>query len=540
MKPNLLKNSYAAIVALFVAVFALPTTAQAEKYFLEIAGKQVDHSNRKDLTVIKGVTGKASYDTETKTLTLENATIKSTITAVATDIDGLTINLIGTNTFISEKKKGLFIRQQGNVTITGTGKLIVQGSTTAKYPADRTAIQNMGIINVSGCTVEATGGAMGITDGTWNFDRCNMRIKGGGDANNPNIGSICMMKEKAPQFNGCEITEPAGTEWKELKVDGKTVFSLFGADRKVVTDWVTIKPQNATEYPIKIAGTTISSDNCDNLSVIPGVTGIAKYDPLEKVLFLEDATLTTDKAPAILSDIEGLKIDIKGTSNLTSGKYPTIRFEKPATITGGGTISLESTDSCGIRLVKTTLIIEGCTVNAKGKENGIAGTDGKGERLTINNATVTAEGKEKGSVAQIAKLTLDGSVITAPMGAKFDKQKKAIVLDGNVVTEKVTIVPGTLFSFTIAGAEVHSANCKDLTVIPGVKGKVAYDNGTRTLTLENASIETTKEEYNGIANTLDGLNIVLVGNNTITAEKGFGLSNYEIAQLRSKATASWL
>ncbi|WP_278576659.1 hypothetical protein [Alloprevotella tannerae] len=56
MKQHLLKNTYAAIVALFIAMMALPTTAQAQtKYDLKICGTQVTSDNCGDLSVIAGV-----------------------------------------------------------------------------------------------------------------------------------------------------------------------------------------------------------------------------------------------------------------------------------------------------------------------------------------------------------------------------------------------------------------------------------------------------------------------------------------------------
>ena len=45
------------------------------------------------------------------------------------------------------------------------------------------------------------------------------------------------------------------------------------------------------------------------------------------------------------------------------------------------------------------------------------------------------------------------------------------------------------YGLQIAGVEVTSANCSDLTAIPGVTGRVSYDPTTKTLTLEDASID---------------------------------------------------
>ena len=41
----------------------------------------------------------------------------------------------------------------------------------------------------------------------------------------------------------------------------------------------------------------------------------------------------------------------------------------------------------------------------------------------------------------------------------------------------------TKYGFAIAGTWVTSENCNDLTVIPGVEGKVRYDENTKTLFL---------------------------------------------------------
>ena len=79
MKPNLLKNMYATIAALFVAMFALPTTMHAQtEYDLTICGTKVTSANCNDLSKINGVSGTVKYDPTTKVLTLQNAVIKST------------------------------------------------------------------------------------------------------------------------------------------------------------------------------------------------------------------------------------------------------------------------------------------------------------------------------------------------------------------------------------------------------------------------------------------------------------------------------
>lgn len=80
---------------------------------------------------------------------------------------------------------------------------------------------------------------------------------------------------------------------------------------------------------------------------------------------------------------------------------------------------------------------------------------------------------------------------------------------------------------SIAGAPITHDNCNDLSVIDGVSGIVKYDEATKTLTLENATIHNSAETINGpgIYNIIGDLTIRIIGNNTIVSEKSVGLWN---------------
>ena len=65
------------------------------------------------------------------------------------------------------------------------------------------------------------------------------------------------------------------------------------------------------------------------------------------------------------------------------------------------------------------------------------------------------------------------------------------------------------YGFKVAGVDVTSDNYLDLTEINGVSGKVYFDPNTRTLTLDNATIEA--NDCNAILNeTCDNLLIKLL------------------------------
>ena len=123
MKQHLLKNTYAAIVALFIAMMALPTTAQAQtEYDLEICGTQVTSDNCGDLSVIDGVEGTVKYDPDSKTLTLEGAKLNAG-SCIESDIDGLTIKVSSTNKLNAADAA---IAVYAPTTITGGGTLYAE------------------------------------------------------------------------------------------------------------------------------------------------------------------------------------------------------------------------------------------------------------------------------------------------------------------------------------------------------------------------------------------------------------------------------
>ncbi len=223
-------------------------TAAPENYNILIGGKKVTSENCGDLTAIEGVKGKAAFDPATNTLTFDNATITTTAEKAAgvglwTSVKGLTIKLIGENTITSEKSGGMVNYEK--LTFTGAGKLTINGAMSGNEDYCY-GILNPGTITVDGCSLEISGGVNGITSGRWKFNKCNVRVKGNGTEKDEYKGSMGRLGY-VPEFTDCKIVSPEGTEWKELKKGSYTFQSLFGSNGKVVTDWVTIQPNDAPE-----------------------------------------------------------------------------------------------------------------------------------------------------------------------------------------------------------------------------------------------------------------------------------------------------
>ena len=501
MKKYLLKNTYAAIVALFIAMMALPTTAQAQtKYDLKICGTQVTSANCDDLSAIDGVEGTVKYDPDSKTLTLEGATLNVEWDhhCIWSEIDGLTIKVSGTNELNAGK---MAILVKAPTTITGSGTLNVKNKEYAAIYAKGTDL------TIKDCIVNVKGnyGIAGYDGSKEKLLISKATVTAEGEE-----GSICFLKEIT--LEDCAITQPAGARFDESKhaivLNGETVTS----EVKIVQ----------TKYDLKICDTQVTSDNCGDLSVIDGVEGTVSYDPDNKTLTLEGATLNAENC--LWSNIDGLTIKVSGTNELNTENGTTIYFKAPMTITGGGTLNAESEKFVAIYAVGTNLTIKDCIVNAKGNWGIVGGVDGSTEKLLISNATVTADGRA-GSICDFKEITLEDCAITQPAGAVVDNSQGAIVLNGEKVTSEVKIVP-TKYALWINGTQVTLDNCGDLSVIDGVEGTVKYDPNTKTLTLKDATIYTA--EKRGIRNNVDGQTILLFGENTITSKKFDGVSNGDV------------
>ena len=412
---------YATIAALFVVMFALPTTMHAQtEYDLTICGTKVTSANCNDLSKIDGVSGTAKYDPSNKVLTLQGATISSNTTnAIVSYIDDLTIKVIGTNNLATVGNSTLSFRNP--LFILGGGVLNVKSKSECAIYVNGTNL------TIENCTVNAEGGAYGIAGNNGENEKLTIR-NAKVTAIGTGYGSLCDFAEL--NMEGCGITQPVGATFSSSKhgvvLNGEIVKS------KVVI-------QEITKYDLTICGVDVTSANCGNLSVIDGVSGTVSYDPGNKLLTLQNATISSNTDNAIVSYIDGLMIKVIGTSTLTVADNAALSFRKPLTIMGGGVLNAKSKSDCAIFANETNLTIDNCTVNAESGAYGIAGKNGSSEKFTIRNATVTAIGKEYGSICDFAELNLKGCNITEPSGATFSSSMHGIVLNGEIVKSKVVI-----------------------------------------------------------------------------------------------------
>ena len=487
-----------------------------ETYGIKIAGEDITSYNRYDLTEISGVSGKVYFDPNTRTLTLDNATIEANdYNAILNETcDYLSIELIGTNNIYVTGAAGINLKEETTIWSHSGAKLTIK--------SDGCALLFGGCpLEIDNCWLEAEG-AWGISASN-NVAEEVLTIRNSHVEAKGSTGSICDIANLVLDY--CSIIQPDGA-W--FSTQNKAVV----LNSEMVTDKVVIEPNG---YGLKIAGVDVTKKNYKDLSVIDGVDGKISYNPETKTLTMEDVTINIvgENAGIWNKEVKGLKINLVGNNTITSSKA-CISINKTSTISGSGTLRLKSSDNCGLYL-PSSLAVEGISLYTEGSW-GIAGyaSQKSGNVLTICNAYVEATGSS-GSICDLQNLVLDGCSITQPTGAAFDANVHAVALNGEAVTDKV-VIESDSYGIQIAGVDVTSLNCKDLSVIDGVDGKISYDPETNTLTMEDVTINTT--DFNGIVNRgVKDMKIKLFGNNIITSKRAC-ITIYETSTISGSGTLS--
>lgn len=395
-----------------------------EKYGFKVAGVDVTSDNYLDLTEINGVSGKVYFDPNTRTLTLDNATIEANdCNAILNETcDYLLIELIGTNNINVTNSAGIYTRESTVILGDGGAKLSVK--------SDLCALLFGGCpLEINNCWLEAEG-KWGIS-ASYNEAEEVLTIRNSHVEPTGPTGSICDIA--GLKLEGCYIDIPSKAAYdadtKSVAVNGETVTS------KVVID--------PDSYGIYIADKPVTTLNYKDLTSIYGVSGSASYDPDTKNLTLDNATIernSTDGTGIVNKTVSDFTVKLIGNNTVTADLASMV-LNQTSTITGDGSLHLTSKRFCGLDMESASVTINNTSLFVKGGY-GIAGYIGaESEVLTVRNSYVEAEGSGSGSISLISDLILDNCAITQPVGAEFDADQKAVVLNGEVFKSKVVIEP---------------------------------------------------------------------------------------------------
>lgn len=395
-----------------------------ENYGFKVAGVYVTSDNYLDLTEINGVSGKVYFDPNTRTLTLDNATIEAdgSNAILNQDCKYLVIELIGTNTINVTNSAGIYLQKETSILGTSGSKLTITSNKGA-------VLFENSPLEINNCWLEV--------EGKWGISASNneaaevLKIRNSHvEATGPN-GSICDIA--GLELEGCYIDIPSKAAYN---ADTKSV-ALNG---ETVTSKVVIEPNN---YGIYIADKPVTTLNYKDLTSIYGVSGSASYDPDTKTLTLDNATIernSTDGTGIVNKTVSDFTVKLIGKNTVTADLASMV-LNQTSTITGDGSLHLTSKRFCGLDMESASVTIDNTSLFVKGGY-GIAGFIGaESEVLTVRNSYVEAEGSGSGSISLISNLILDNCAITQPVGAEFDADQRAVVLNGEVLKSKVVIEP---------------------------------------------------------------------------------------------------
>lgn len=393
-----------------------------ENYGFKVAGVDVTSDNYLDLTEINGVSGKVYFDPNTRTLTLDNATIEAdTYNAILNKTcKYLVIELLGTNTINVTSAAGLYMCESTTIVGGSGSKLTVKN--------DRCAVLfESSPLEIVNCWLEVEG-EWGISADSDVAEEVLTIRNSHVEATGP-TGSICDIANL--ELEGCHIDIPLNAAYD---ADTKSV-ALNG---ETVTSKVVIEPNS---YGIYIADKPVTTLNYKDLTSIYGVSGSASYDPDTKTLTLDNATIernSTDGTGIVNKAVSDFTVKLIGKNTVTADLASMV-LNQTSTITGDGSLHLTSKRFCGLDMESASVTIDNTSLFVKGGY-GIAGFIGaKSEVLTVRNSYVEAEGSGSGAITLISDLILDNCAITQPVGAKFDADQKAVVLNGEVFKSKVVI-----------------------------------------------------------------------------------------------------
>ena len=192
------------------------------KYNLWVGSVQITNANASNITG-EGITGAVSYDSTTKTLTLNNATITGVHEfSIFDDVSGiygeetLKINLIGNNTITGSdnggSSYGIYI-DDGNLTFTGTGSLTVSAADLSENNWS-VAVFAEGTITVEeSCTITAYCGT-----NAW-IASAFKSYAGSNEYNLPNATGILVAGNKnAPEATNFEVCNGDPDEFQYLRI----------------------------------------------------------------------------------------------------------------------------------------------------------------------------------------------------------------------------------------------------------------------------------------------------------------------------------
>jgi len=397
-----------------IAREVLIETGEAIKtYDLTVLGERVTSLNADDILG----DGSFSYDPENKVLTISGDGSYNG-TCVYSNIEGLTINVTQDVT-LQASLTGLHIEE--DATLTGAGKLTIKSeSDCCIYAVGATiTIDNMDI------EVDGKWGIAGYPANEY------LIVKGSNIHAISTDGAVCDFNSIT--LEDCIIIQPVGGA-----IDNGNVVDSEGNVAKEATIAIGV----VEDYPIKVCGTQVTSNNAED---ILGDRGFS-YDAATKTLTVSKSVNIGFEAPIINNEgIDGLTINVtKDVTLQTEHLYVwPIRINANTTVTGEGKLTVKAKKQAGFIVRNhSTLTFDDVRVETEGEYGGVSGVET--EYLVVRNAVLHAisTSTSNPAIRRFVSLTLDGVKITLPTNGQFRatgsvNSQMVVDADGNMAREVI-------------------------------------------------------------------------------------------------------
>jgi len=510
------------------------STNQFTYYDLYVAGTRVNGQNYSNIPSPYITGGTASYNNSSKTLTLNGVTIEmpsgNNTVGINNEVDGLTIALTGTNS-ITTNEGGIRLGGHAPATFTGDGSLTV---TAKNYAAVYSTGNYTTTIKVNNkVRFYGTTGFFGYHNSlnpnsdlalVYAGNNSDYYFKGANGA----ITDVSHLKLTDMDFYTSENGDNGGTAGTYFDETDHRVEKTGG-------DPVKGTPVNfyriGEKYNIWIAGTQIT--DCNRYAVgSPFLTKGKVFFNGSTGLTFTDATISgmtrTDfnkLGMVVYSEIANLNITATGTNNLEASS---IGFD----LGGGGTTTIKGsgdlTISSSAKSAISTFGITNLTLQRSGGITKIMGANYGYSGETSTKLAIYKEDSSNGALYKFAGSygNIENTNLTLGTGVKIHTKWTWFSEDGHRMcyreashrTDPADIetngtwirgdITWTEYPIYVAGTQLYGA------VIDGnVKGNaggfcnkyctktgVSYNPNTKTLTLENATINMGTDNINGIQN----------------------------------------
>lgn len=255
------------------------------------------------------------------------------------------------------------------------------------------------------------------------------------------------------------------------------------------------------------------------------------FDYSTNTLTFTDVRFTTSATYAVRSTgTNKLTLIFKGSNQITA-TYGGISCSGPDLEMYGessATLNITSEDPSNgyftpLTVYAKELYIHDLTLMATGHHYGInggtAGTTPNQSTLKISNAQVTSRitSTTTGDAAMAGFKACTLEKCEPTNGTYYDSAKCGFkAAEGDDFAKAVNIAAEEPFNLWILGKQVTSLNCSNFTVDGLSAGTVSYDNSTKTLTLDGATLTYNESSDQAIRCYFAGLKVNVIGDNTIT------------------------